>query len=155
MKKLLITALMFLGFLSSTFAQDEVTFTILKTNGSTTSFTMNRDARIYYSDTQLMFFDGNETVSINFSDIRKAYFSTSQDVNEVDNRQLSIYPNPAKNIVKITNIADNQEVILYSISGEAIKKTTASGEAEINISDLNAGIYIIGAGNMFTKFIKM
>ena len=155
MKKLLITALMFLGFLSSTFAQDEVTFTILKTNGSTTSFTMNRDARIYYSDTQLMFFDGNETVSINYSDIRKAYFSTSQDVNEVDNRQLSIYPNPAKNIVKITNISDNQEVIIYSISGEAIKKTTASGEAEINISDLNAGIYIIGAGNMFTKFIKM
>ena len=155
MKKFLITVLLSVGFLCTSFAQNEVIFSIVKTDGSTANYEMNKDARIYYSDTQLMFFDGNETVSINFSDIRKAYFSTSQDLNEVDNRQLSIYPNPAKNIVKITNIADNQEVILYSISGEAIKKTTASGEAEINISDLNAGIYIIGAGNMFTKFIKM
>ena len=155
MKKLLITALMFLGFLSSTFAQDEVTFTILKTNGSTTSFTMNRDARIYYSDTQLTFFDGNETVSINFSDIRKAYFTSPQDVEEVENQLLTIYPNPAKDILRISNITDNQEITIYSINGEVMKRLTISEDNYIDISDLHAGMYVISAGNIFSKFIKM
>ena len=155
MKKLLITALVLLGFLSSTFAQDEVTFTILKTDGSTTSFTMNRDARIYYSDTQLMFFNGNTTTSINFSEIRKAYFTSPQDVEEVENQLLTIYPNPAKDILRISNIADNQEVIIYSINGAVMKRLNVSGDTDINISDLRAGLYIIGIGNDFSKFIKM
>ena len=155
MKKLLITALVLLGFLSSAFAQDEVTFSILKTNGSTTSFTMNRDARIYYSDTQLMFFNGNETISFNFSEIRKAYFTSPQDVEEIDNQHLAIYPNPARDILRVNNIADNQEVTIYSINGAVMKRLIVSGDTDINISDLHSGMYVISAGNMFSKFIKM
>lgn len=155
MKKLLITALVLLGFLSSAFAQDEVTFSILKTDGSTTSFTMNRDARIYYSDTQLMFFNGNETVSFNFSEIRKAYFTSPQDVEEIDNQQFMVYPNPAKDVLRISGIAENQEVTIYSINGDVMMKLIASEGCEINISDLRTGLYIIGVGNEFSKFIKM
>lgn len=155
MKKILITALMFLGFLSSAFAQDEVIFTIMKTDGSTTDFVMNKDARIYYSDTQLMFFNGNETVAVNFSEIRKAYFTAPQDVEEVANQQLTIYPNPVKDVLRISNISDNQEVTIYSINGAMIKKLNVSGETDINISDLRPGMYVISAGNLFTKFVKM
>ena len=155
MKKLLITALILIGLASSAIAQDEMIFNIMKTDGSTTSILMNKDARIYYSDTQLLFFDGNETVSVNLSEIRKAYFTAPQDVNEIENQQFSIYPNPAKDVLRINNISDNQEVRIYSINGAIIKKSVVSENAEINISDLNAGIYIIGVGNEFSKFIKM
>ena len=146
---------MFLGLVSSTYAQDEVIFSILKTDGSTTTFLMDRDSRIYYNDSQLLFFNGDETVSINLSEIRKAYFTTPQDVEEVDNQQLTIYPNPAKDILRINNISDNQEVTIYSISGAVMKKVVVSGDNDINISDLHHGMYIISAGNMFSKFIKM
>ena len=155
MKKLLITALILIGLASSAIAQDEMIFNIMKTDGSTTSILMNKDARIYYSDTQLLFFDGNETVSVNLSEIRKAYFTAPQDVDEIENQQFSIYPNPAKDVLRINNISDNQEVRIYSINGAIIKKSVVSENAEINISDLNAGIYIIGVGNEFSKFIKM
>ena len=155
MKKLLITALILIGLASSAIAQDEMIFNIMKTDGSTTSILMNKDARIYYSDTQLLFFDGNETVSVNLSEIRKAYFTAPQDVDEIENQQFSIYPNPVKDVLRINNISDNQEVRIYSINGAIIKKSVVSGNAEINISDLNAGIYIIGVGNDFSKFIKM
>ncbi len=155
MKKLLITALVLLGFFSSAFAQDEVTFTILKTDGSTKSFTMNRDARIYYSDTQLMFFNGNTTTSINFSEIRKAYFTAPQNVEEIDNQQFVVYPNPAKDVLRISGIAENQEVTIYTINGDVMMKLIASEGCEINISDLRTGLYIIGVGNEFSKFIKM
>ena len=146
---------MTIGVLSSAFAQDEVIFTIMKTDGSTTDFVMNKDARIYYSDTQLMFFNGNNTVSVNFSEIRKAYFTAPQDVEEVENQQLTIYPNPAKDVLRISGIAENQEVTIYSINGAVMMKLIASEGCEINISDLRTGLYLIGVGNEFSKFVKM
>ena len=155
MKKLLITALMLMGLASSVLAQDEVTFTIVKTDSSTMDFVMDKSARIYYSDTQLQFFNGAQTVSINFSEIRKAYFTVPQDVQEIDNQQLAIFPNPANNVLNITNLADNQEVTIYSISGSMMKKVVVSGNAAIDISELRPGMYVVSAGNLVSKFIKM
>ena len=155
MKKFLITVLLSVGFLCTSFAQNEVIFSIVKTDGSTANYEMNKDARIYYSDTQLMFFNGSETISVNFSEIRKAYFTAPQDVNEVENQQLSIYPNPANDVLRLSNIPNNQEVTIYSINGAVIMKLIASEETEISISDLRPGMYIVSAGNMFSKFIKM
>lgn len=146
---------MLISCLSSAFAQDEVVFTILKTDGNTMDFVMNRDARIYYSDTQLMFFDGNDIVSVNFEDIRKAYFTAHQEVEEIENQQLSFYPNPVNNVLNVKNIADNQTITVYSISGQVMMRLVASGEATVDVSMLQDGIYLIRAGNMVSKFIKM
>ena len=154
MKKLFLTALMALGFLSTAFAQ-EVTFTIVKTDGTSADHVMSSDSKIYYSDTQIFIKSNGETVSYNLSELRKAYFSVNDDVNEVDNQQFAIYPNPATDVLRINNLSDNQHVTIYSIDGKMVKKFTMSAESEINISDLQPGLYIIGVGNEFSKFIKM
>lgn len=154
MKKLFLTALMALGFLSTAFAQ-EVTFTVVKTNGTTAGYVMSSDSKIYYSDTQIFIKSNGETVSYNLSELRKAFFSVNDDVNEVENQQFAIFPNPATDVLKINNLSDNQHVTIYSIDGKMVKKFTMSAEAEINISDLQPGLYIIGVGNEFSKFIKM
>lgn len=153
MRKLFLTALMSLGLACFVSAQS-VTFTIVKTDGTSTSYVMSSDAKIYYSDTQL-FINNNETVSYDLSSLRKAYFSVTEDINEVENQQLAIYPNPAKDVLKINNIIDNQLVTIYSINGAVIKKINASGNTEINISDLRPGMYVVSAGNSFSKFVKM
>ena len=155
MRKFLIAAFMLISCLSSAFAQEEVVFTILKTDGNTIDFVMNREARIYYSDTQLMFYDGNDIVSVNFEDIRKAYFTAHQDVEEIDNQQLTFYPNPVNDVLSIKNIADNQTITVYSISGQVMIQLVASGEATVDVSKLQNGIYLISAGNMVSKFVKM
>ena len=154
MKKLFLTALMALGFLCTAFAQ-EVTFTIVKTDGTSAGYVMSSDSKIYYSDTQIFIKSNGETVSYNLSELRKAYFSVNDDVNEVENQQFAIFPNPATDVLKINNLSDNQHVTIYSIDGKMVKKFTMSAEAEINISDLQPGLYIIGVGNEFSKFIKM
>ena len=154
MKKLILTALMSIGFLCSVFAQ-EVTFTIMKTDGTTADHIMSSDAKIYYSDTQLFIKSNGETISYNLSDLRKAYFSTNDKVEDIENQQLAIYPNPAKDIIRIKDLADNQLVTVYSINGAIVKKVIASGDTEINISELHAGLYIVGVGNAFSKIIKM
>ncbi len=154
MRKFLITALMVLGLTSLSMAQN-VEFNIVKTDGTTTSHVMNTNTKIYYSDTQLFFDDNGTTVSYNLSELRKAYFTTQQSTEEVENQQLAIYPNPAKDVLNIKNLADNQEVTIYSINGAVVMKTIASGNAEINISELRPGMYVVSAGNLVSKFIKM
>ena len=154
MRKLLITALMVLGLASFSFAQD-VTFCIVKTDGTTTNHAMSTNSKIYYSDTQLFFNDNGTTVSYNLSELRKAYFSAPQSTEEIENQQLALYPNPAKDVLNIKNLADNQEVMIYSINGAVIMKTIVSGDAEINVSDLHPGMYVVSTGNLVSKFIKM
>lgn len=46
-------------------------------------------------------------------------------------------------------------ITIYSIDGKVVKRIEVSDETEINVSDLNVGLYIIGIGNEFSKFIKM
>ena len=154
MRKLLITAWMVLGLASYCIAQD-VTFYVVKTDGTTTSHAISTSSKIYYSDTQLFFDDNGTTISYNLSDLRKAYFSAPQSTEEIENQQLAIYPNPAKDVLNIKNLADNQEVTIYSINGAVIMKTIVSGDAEINVSDLHPGMYVVSAGNLVSKFIKM
>lgn len=154
MRKFLITALMVLGLTSLSLAQN-VEFNVVKTDGTTTSHVMNTNTKIYYSDTQLFLDNNGTTVSYNLSELRKAYFTTQQSTEEVENQQLAIYPNPAKDVLNIKNLADNQEVTIYSINGSVIMKTIASGNVEINISELRPGMYVVSAGNLVSKFIKM
>lgn len=143
-----------IALVGSIFAQN-VAFNIVKTDGTTASYVMSTDSKIYYSDTQLFLDNNGETVSFNLSSLRKAYFSEVQDIIETDSQHLTIYPNPAKDILRIKNISDNQEVTIYSINGAMVKRAIVSDDAAINVSDLRAGLYIIGVGNEFSKFIKM
>ena len=154
MKKILILVLMILGTAPFVIAQD-VAFYIMKNDGTTTSHTMSTSSRIYYSDTQLFFNDNGTTVSYNLSDLRKAYFATPQSTEEIEIQQLAIFPNPANDVLNIKNLTDNQEVTIYSINGAVIMKTIVSGDAAINISELRPGMYIVSAGNLVSKFIKM
>ena len=154
MKKLLITVLLTIGLLSSIFAQN-VTFTVVKTDGTTIDHIMSSDAKIYYSDTQLFIDSEDETFSYNLSGLRKAYFTVMDNVEETDNQQLEIYPNPANDVLRISNISDNQLVTIYSIDGRVVKKTNVSDNAEINISDLRPGMYVVSACNLFSKFLKL
>ncbi len=154
MKKLFFTAFLMIALVGSIFAQN-MAFNIVKTDGTTASYVMSTDSKIYYSDTQLFLDSNGETVSYNLSSLRKTYFSEIQSVNETDNQQFAIYPNPAKDVLRINNISDNQEVIIYSINGAVVKRDIVSEDAAINVSDLRAGLYIIGVGNEFSKFIKM
>ncbi len=153
MKKLFLTVLMVLGIMCPIMAQN-VTFTIVKTDGTSDSYVMNADAKIYYSDTQLFLDSNGETVSYDLSGLRKAYFSQIDNDEEIENQQFAIYPNPAKDQIHVVT-PHSTTVQIYSIDGKIVKHIEVSEDATIDISDLNAGLYIIGVGNEFSKFIKM
>ena len=70
-----------------------------------------------------------------------------QGVEENDDMTISVYPNPAHDKLFV-NAANIQSVELYNISGQLMISST---ENEINVSDLNPGMYFIRVNNIFTE----
>ncbi|REC49065.1 GEVED domain-containing protein [Chryseobacterium pennipullorum] len=54
---------------------------------------------------------------------------------------LSVYPNPFKDILTISDTKDVKTIIVSDVSGRQLK--TLAATPEINLSDLNAGLYLI------------
>lgn len=87
------------------------------------------------------------------------------DVNEVEEDAFEIYPNPAKDIVKLSAAKHHLTVVrIYNCLGmmvEEIDERTqhASDEIEINVSGYKSGIYFINVydnnGNVTTKKISV
>jgi hypothetical protein len=64
--------------------------------------------------------------------------------NQVEIAGLKVYPNPVTNgIVNITTDANNEKTVaIFDVLGKQVLKTTTS-LASVNVSNLNAGVYII------------
>ncbi|ESU24818.1 hypothetical protein FEDK69T_03710 [Flavobacterium enshiense DK69] len=80
----------------------------------------------------------------------------------VESSKLSVYPNPANNIVTISNAENLQinAVVITDVNGRTVKTLEFGGVAEtqINVSDLNSGIYFMSIdtneGTATKKIIK-
>lgn len=73
-----------------------------------------------------------------------------------DDDQVSIFPNPASNVISITSRETIDKIELYSTLGK--KEIDVSSNNSINISALNSGIYFVkiytGDRNIIKKIIK-
>ncbi len=67
------------------------------------------------------------------------------------NKQLNIYPNPANNEFTIQTNADILGTKIYNVLGKLIMETTSK---TINISDLNAGVYLVNITTNTKSFTK-
>ncbi|MDP2453941.1 MULTISPECIES: T9SS-dependent choice-of-anchor J family protein [unclassified Kaistella] len=76
-------------------------------------------------------------------------------VSDSQKSQVSIYPNPTSDFIKIQNIKDLQKVRIFDMTGKKVIETTSS---DIDVLNLSAGQYILNiySGNevISRKFIK-
>ncbi|MDR1545062.1 MAG: GDSL-type esterase/lipase family protein [Prevotellaceae bacterium] len=82
-------------------------------------------------------------------------------IKNVENEEVSIFPNPVSNQLKIKNLElkENDVMEIYDISGRTVGATlavtqNANSETAINISDLSSGVYFLKIGKYTGKFIK-
>ena len=73
-------------------------------------------------------------------------------VEEIDNEEVVIYPNPVDDIVMIETHgrASLQNVIIYDVNG---RKVLSTSESQIDISNLPNGIYFIKLGEKISKLV--
>ncbi|MCF8448321.1 MAG: T9SS type A sorting domain-containing protein [Taibaiella sp.] len=58
--------------------------------------------------------------------------------------QVSVYPNPATNMVTIANLAAGSRITILDITGKTVYQNTSSGTAmNITTSHLSAGLYVV------------
>ena len=109
----------------------------------------------FFSFGKVYVFDANNNELTNFNvgispgtivfDVRPG----SAGINELS-KTISVYPNPANEIVTILN-ADGAIVSILDLSGKTLIN---SGSDEINVSNLASGTYFVSVNGIQTKFIK-
>lgn len=69
------------------------------------------------------------------------------------NTHMSVYPNPAVNQLQVV-LSQNADIVIYNMMGQSVMSVKGNaGVNSINISELNAGIYFVNAGNDTQKLI--
>ena len=73
--------------------------------------------------------------------------------------QLSVYPNPAKDMLYISSLADNSSISIADITGKQVATYRANSvQNGVSIGSLSTGLYIItvkdAAGIHTAKFVK-
>ena len=93
-----------------------------------------------------------------FFDVSDANFTINAlAVSDVQKQQISIYPNPAKDVINITNLKSSANYEITNAIGDIVNKGIVEN-GKINVSKLTKGVYIITfntkEGKTSTKFIK-
>jgi len=77
-------------------------------------------------------------------------------VSDVKKNNISVYPNPATDVINISNVSSKTKFEIYSISGQLVNQGTTDGK--VNVSKLGKGVYILSLESngekSQTKFIK-
>lgn len=77
------------------------------------------------------------------------------DVQTVVEKNVAVYPNPMSDVLNI-QLGDNQsDVVIYNSLGQIVRRyDNVSGDMQINVEDLNAGMYFVKVNGKVTKVIK-
>ncbi|MEI7596151.1 MAG: T9SS type A sorting domain-containing protein [Bacteroidota bacterium] len=75
--------------------------------------------------------------------------------NNIEKTNMNVYPNPATDFITIENMALGSELSIVNISGQEILYQNISSEkVQINISNLNRGIYIVKISSVSRVEVK-
>ena len=112
-----------------------------------------KDNHYTYADTRPL--PGNNYYRLGFVDMdgSKTY-SKIILIKHQDLPALSLYPNPASNVIQVTSATDGIITIYNSAGGLVIKQPVAKGISRINIQALPAGIYVCKINGQQSQFIK-
>ncbi len=76
-------------------------------------------------------------------------------IEEHHSSQISVFPNPAENNIRIINGKQSEEYLILEATGKIIRKgVISSGQMTLNIETLNSGVYIFKSGSTTRMFIK-
>lgn len=82
-----------------------------------------------------------------------ANFQSTENIQQTEFDNMSIYPNPAADFINIEMIPENSEIVLTNLFGEEIVRSSSLSNTttRINTSNLQSGVYflIIKTGNNY------
>ena len=80
-----------------------------------------------------------------------AVIANGTGIANVEETTFTVYPNPATTSIKVTG---EGEAVISNILGQTVTSATVNGSEEINVSNLESGVYFITMNGVSKKFIK-
>lgn len=111
------------------------------------------------NDIQLLDKTGNVLATEAISDIRKIVFaeSTTTALDDVEEENIVVYPNPTKDMLYINGI-NNKTIRVYDLQGRILLQNNGSevseNSAAIRVGNLPVGTYLLQIGTQVVRFIK-
>ncbi|MCQ2309505.1 MAG: C25 family cysteine peptidase [Bacteroidales bacterium] len=77
------------------------------------------------------------------------------DVETVTEQNVNVYPNPAADVINIELGENMSDIVIYNNIGQMVRNLAGmSGTVQVNVSDLNAGMYFVTINNKVEKIVK-
>lgn len=125
--------------------------------GQTAYFVLDHTSNNQYFTQDVNFDVTNVTFNYEKQIITKGSTVTKDNnlaVNDINQKNIIVYPNPAKSFIKISGLQKSTDYEIFSIDGKFIKKGISNPDSEINISTLVKGTYVLKFNNQSVKIIK-
>ncbi len=137
---------------------DNSTFVWQNSVGGNTFLSSNTDARPWSTPiaTTTYYVTKNCGAGNIFTDTVTVYVAQQIGINAIENNfKLSISPNPAVNSLTLQSNSELGVICIYNMLGELrFKSTSRNQKAEIDISVLPSGVYMVLVQGKYSKFIK-
>lgn len=146
-------------FLSVFFSYAQSGIKIKYYDGSEQSFAVSATGKLYFSSDQLLIkTDAASTAtSLPISIIKKITFTDyllgTAGVGE-NKASLKMYPNPATDYFKISGLKEKSLLQIYSLSGQLLHSQNYSPDANVDVSQLKSGVYLIQINQVTFKLIR-
>ena len=95
-------------------------------------------------------FTGQKEV-MNYRANTKLVFGHNDNVVEISSETLSVYPNPATDILYL-EVAENEMISICDAMGRLVMQQVYN--KKLDVSSLAKGVYAVKTGNQITKFVK-
>lgn len=75
-------------------------------------------------------------------------------VDENENLCFTVYPNPARESIRIEGLVAERDVQIYNVMGELVKTAHIDARQEIGVGELSSGLYLVRCGETTLRFVK-
>jgi hypothetical protein len=112
------------------------------TNWEVTTATVDLSSLAGQSSVKLMFnYYGNYGGELYIDDIN---ITGTTSIADVESNNVSVYPNPANNVINVNATSNISNVEVYTIAGQKVGDFTAnSNSIAISTSNLTSGLYLM------------
>jgi len=125
--------------------------------GNGTTNLLDAPLKILTTSNTEFYVTGHADMNSDDWDLIIAKYSINTSIAETKNNQISVFPNPANEIIYISDIKENSIIQIIGISGKLILELK-NPKNQININTLSTGIYFLKIQNsneiVTKKFIK-
>lgn len=95
------------------------------------------------------------TFTLNSSRVLVAYFTLKTPVKELNETEISMYPNPVSKVLNISGLNGKSTVSLITLSGARILARSGEGNTmQIDVRQLNKGFYLVSVESEGNRTLK-